>query len=167
VPFLLVCSLVAGFAAPAAAEPIQSDPAFRAQLVEALNGARAGKGLRGLRVSPSLARAARAHATDMGVLGYFSHSSADGRSSSGRIRSFYNVSGASSWKVGEIMLWATGRLSAQDAVATWLASPPHHRELMNRRYRELGVGAVYVPKAPGVYGGRSVTIVVIDFGRRG
>jgi hypothetical protein len=38
--------------------------------------------------------------------------------------------------------------------------------MLNPRWLEVGVGAVYAPSAPGVYGGRDVTIVTADFGVR-
>jgi uncharacterized protein YkwD len=151
--------------AGAATSP-EVDRALAADVVAAVNDARRGGGLGKLRVSPALSRAARAHALSMGKLGYFSHSSANGSSPTRRITDYYHVSGASSWAVGEVMVWGNGRLGAARALEIWLASSPHRSEILSRRYREVGVGAVRAANAPGVYGGRSVTILVVDFGRR-
>jgi uncharacterized protein YkwD len=48
----------------------------------------------------------------------------------------------------------------------WLASPDHRANLMNPRWREIGVAAVYAADAPGVYQGLDVTIITTDFGVR-
>jgi uncharacterized protein YkwD len=48
----------------------------------------------------------------------------------------------------------------------WLASPEHRANLRNKTWRDLGVSAVYVPDAGGVYGGNTVTIITTDFGVR-
>jgi uncharacterized protein YkwD len=159
-----VCLLFA--AAPAAAATqVTRDPQLGAEIAAAINDLRRENGLSDLRTSRALTRAARAHASSMGRLGYFSHSSADGTSPIRRIVSFYGVHG-SSWAVGEVMVWATGVLSPARALAIWLASPPHRAQVLSRKYREVGVGAVHAEDAPGVYGGRDVTIVVVDFGRK-
>ena len=142
------------------------DGGLGTDVAAAVNATRRNNELGKLRASPALNRAARAHALSMAKLGYFSHSSADGSSPTRRITDYYRVSGASSWAVGEVMVWAAGSLSARRALEIWMASSPHRREILSARYRELGVGAVRTANAPGVYGGRSVTIVVVDFGRR-
>ncbi len=102
----------------------------------------------------------------MGRLGFFSHSSADGSSSGTRITSFYPVAGARAWAVGEVLLWGDQGLSASQALATWLASAPHRTQILNGRWREMGIATVEVDNAPGVFGGRDVTLVVADFGTR-
>jgi uncharacterized protein YkwD len=48
----------------------------------------------------------------------------------------------------------------------WIGSPEHRRNLMTSRWRDLGVSAVTVPAAGGVFGGRQVTIITTDFGVR-
>jgi uncharacterized protein YkwD len=144
----------------------RADATLAGQLRAAINEARSTQKLRRLAVSRALVRAARQHALAMARLGFFSHSSADGSSSSSRITSFYPVSGAAGWAVGEVLLWGKQGMSAGRIVSTWLASAPHRAQVLNRRWRELGVAAVDVDNAPGVYGGRDVTIVVVDFGTR-
>jgi uncharacterized protein YkwD len=154
-------------ASVASAARVSADPPLGKAIAVEINTVRAEHALARLRTAPQLARAALAHASSMGRLGYFSHSSADGSSSEQRITSFYRVRGGSGWAVGEVIIWVTGRLTAAQAVAAWLASPPHRGEILSRRWREVGVGAVYVPQAAGVFGGRDVTIAVVDFsGRR-
>jgi uncharacterized protein YkwD len=45
-------------------------------------------------------------------------------------------------------------------------SPEHRANLLNRKWREMGLSAVHEVNAPGVYGGDEVTIVTADFGVR-
>src|SRR5262245_4202587 len=66
-------------------------PGFAQQALARLNTVRAGQGLRPLRLSGSLAKAAGGHARSMAVRGYFSHSSG-GRSASSRIAQYYRGS---------------------------------------------------------------------------
>jgi uncharacterized protein YkwD len=48
----------------------------------------------------------------------------------------------------------------------WIASPEHLANLLTPKWRELGVSAVRVLNAPGVFGGRRVVIITTDFGDR-
>ena len=47
-----------------------------------------------------------------------------------------------------------------------MASPEHRANILTARWREIGVSAVHVAAAPGVYHGLDVTIVTTDFGVR-
>lgn len=155
----------AGAEARIAADP-DVDPDLERQVLVELNLARRAHGVIPLRRSGQLTAAARAHATSMGRLGFFSHTSDDGTSATRRIVSFYDVDGSRDWAVSEIIQWSQGAPSATEALAAWLASGHHRRELERPSWREAGVGVVHVEDAPGVFGGRDVTILVVDFGRR-
>ncbi len=133
--------------------------ALEGQLVKRINQARRARGLRPLLVASGLVRAARGHARAMARRGFFSHSSPDGTSPSRRISRTYAGS-----PVGETLLWATTPLTAREALARWLASGSHRRVLLFRSFRHIGLAAVRAKAAPGIYGGRDVTIVVADFG---
>jgi uncharacterized protein YkwD len=85
----------------------------------------------------------------MVVGGYFDH------------RGVRRVSGLS--VVGENLAWGVGRISADHVLALWLQSRPHRRNLLSPVWTRVGVGVAY-GRAGGVYGGRTVTIVVADFG---
>jgi uncharacterized protein YkwD len=52
------------------------------------------------------------------------------------------------------------------AIKLWLGSPEHRKNMLTARWREIGVAAVHVAGAPGVYKGMDVTIVTTDFGVR-
>jgi uncharacterized protein YkwD len=131
-----------------------------------VNAVRLQNGLAPLRRSSGLTAAARQHSTEMAARGYFGHSSADGSSFERRIARFYPLGRRHYWSVGENLLWSTSDVDAAGALDTWLRSPEHRRNILMRRWRDFGLGAVRVVSAPGVYGGRAVTIVTTDFGVR-
>jgi uncharacterized protein YkwD len=47
-----------------------------------------------------------------------------------------------------------------------MQSPGHRRNILTARWREIGLSAVTVAAAPGVFGGRDVLIITTDFGAR-
>ena len=102
----------------------------------------------------------------MGNAGYFGHSSADGTAFWRRIKHYYGSRSYRFWSVGENLLWAAPSVAAKEALAMWIASPEHLRNLLTARWREIGISAVHVSSAPGVFQGQSVTIVTTDFGVR-
>ena len=184
----LVLALLAVSATPAAAEPValpstqvqvpvpllqggQAAPAALTLLgngvVEELNRVRAARGLRPLRATASLVASARRHSAQMGAHGFFAHESADGTPFWRRIERFYGGNGFRSWEVGENIFWQSpAGIAAVSVVRSWLASPGHRANVLSRAWRDVGVGAVTRPSAPGVYGGAAVTIVTVDFGKR-
>ena len=135
-------------------------------LVVQVNAFRVAHGLVPLRVSPFLHAAANAHSIQMARRGYFSHDSANGSPFSSRIATYYPARGFRSWTVGENLLWASPDVGAARALKLWLSSPPHRANLMNPRWREIGLSAVHANRAPGVYRNAPTTIVTADFGAR-
>jgi uncharacterized protein YkwD len=119
-----------------------------------------------LRESTGLDRSARQHSLEMGRLGYFAHPSADGTVFWRRIRRSYAALGHSYWSVGENLVWSAPRLSAAGAMRLWIGSPPHLANLLSRQWHQIGISAVGVAHAPGVYGGQHAVIVTTDFGVR-
>ena len=47
-----------------------------------------------------------------------------------------------------------------------MASPEHRANILNPKWREIGVAAVHMNNAPGIYHGLPVTIITTDFGAR-
>jgi uncharacterized protein YkwD len=170
-PAAFVCAfavLAAGAAAGAttpAREASAADQLERQVLAE-LNEVRRAHGLRSLRRSAPLSIAADRHSRAMGRHGFFEHESRDGSSFWRRVKRFYDSRGYRSWSVGENLLWSTPGLDAARAVELWLKSPGHRRNILTPRWREIGLGAVFVPGAPGIFGGRDVLIITTDFGVR-
>jgi uncharacterized protein YkwD len=141
-------------------------PALNRQVLVAVNKFRAAHGLVALRESGGLDRSARQHSLEMGKRGYFAHESADGTSFWRRIQRYYSQKNYSYWSVGENLVWQSQTLTAAGAMQLWIASPPHLKNLMSSEWRQIGISAVSVPRAPGVYGGRHVIIITTDFGVR-
>jgi uncharacterized protein YkwD len=131
-----------------------------------INALRRQHGLAPLRMSSKLTAAAKRHSTDMAARGYFSHTSANGTSFDRRIARFYPSGGSRYWSVGENLLWSSPDVDPAGALEMWLNSPPHRKNLLTGRWREIGLSAVHVLSAPGTFGSREVTIVTADFGVR-
>jgi uncharacterized protein YkwD len=136
------------------------------QVLAAVNKFRVAHGLVALHESAALDRSARQHSLQMGRVGYFAHSSADGTVFWRRIRHYYSARGHSYWSVGENLLWESPSVGAAGAMKLWIASPPHLENLLAPQWRQLGISAVRVVRAPGVVKGRTVTVITTDFGVR-
>lgn len=167
---VLACVAALAVSAPAAF----SAPSTRGSLVaslesgvlQQLNAVRADHGLFALRPSARLAAAADQHSREMADDGYFDHSSFNGTSFSTRIAHWYPVASYRSWWVGENLLWSSPTVDASGAVAMWMRSPVHRANILNPRWREVGIGAVYSTSAGGVFTHLPVTIITTDFGVR-
>jgi hypothetical protein len=124
-------------------------------MTEAINAARAGRGLPSLRDIASLIEAARGHAADMATHPGMVHEGSDGSDGGRRmLEAGYHWS-----KWGEIVGWGFGGNVSQ-MMAWWLSSPAHRPYLLDGDMRDLGVGYV---AAPGSMWGHYWTV---DFGRR-
>ena len=139
---------------------------LESQVLGELNAIRGAHGLRPLRLSAPLSAAADSHSRAMGTFGFFEHTSLDGSAFWKRIQRFYGPGGNGSWSVGENLLWSTTGIDASGALKLWMASPGHRKNILTARWREVGLSAVTVRSAPGVYDGRDVVIITTDFGVR-
>jgi uncharacterized protein YkwD len=88
-----------------------------------------------LRWSATLEQAAQAHAVDMARHDLLSHTGSDGRRPAERI----DAAGYTWSTIAENV--AAGQTSAEEALATWKASPGHCSNLMIPDVSEVGVGA--------------------------
>jgi uncharacterized protein YkwD len=99
------------------------------------------------------------HAQDMARHNYFEHGDFVGR-----IKSTNYLSGAGSWMVGENIAWGGGSYATpKSIVRMWMNSPPHRHNILDPRFREIGIGIARGTPAPGVGGATYAT----DFGSRG
>lgn len=130
-----------------------------------VNAERRRRGLRPLRYDRRLAKAASRHARDMVRNRYFSHDSPDGRDFVERImRTRYVRSRRGGWVLGENLAWGSGSLASPRAIVrAWMRSPGHRRNVLNRRFREIGVA--FVRGAP-VRGAGLAATYVTEFGAR-
>jgi uncharacterized protein YkwD len=152
--------------AVAEARPEKSLRTLNHQVLVALNRFRSAHGLVPVRHSAALDRSAREHSLEMGRLGYFGHDSANGAPFWQRIKHYYPSAGHSYWSVGENLLWASPSVNAGRAMKMWIASPEHLKNLLATQWRRIGISAVRVAHAPGVFHGLPVTIITTDFGVR-
>jgi uncharacterized protein YkwD len=167
VAFILATVGAAGASAvPTPVRTLTSANQLESQVLGQLNAVRRGHGLPPLRLSRPLSAAADAHSRAMGRFGFFSHESRDGSEFWTRVQRWYSPGGYHSWAVGENLLWSSGQLNAAAALKLWMASPPHRQNILTARWREVGLSAVAVSAAPGVFGGRDVVIITSDFGVR-
>ena len=175
----LACVLVLAGSSPASAgtracASMKATPASAStvQLAEStlclLNAQRSRYGVRPLRMSQQLSEAARRHAADMERRHYFSHVSRDGSSFVQRIRRTGYLKRAGSWFVGENLAWGAGpnRSSPRGIVAAWMNSPPHRRNILDSRFREIGIGVVVGAPRRGVFSLPAGTYAT-SFGTRG
>ena len=165
----LALTLVSVSAATAATQPARTLTAadrLETQVLAELNAIRKRHGLVPLRLSRPLSTAADSHSRAMGTYGFFAHESRDGSAFWKRVQRYYGPRGYATWSVGENLLWSSGRLSAAHALELWMASPGHRKNILTPRWREIGISALTVASAPGVFGGYDVVIVTTDFGVR-
>ena len=100
-----------------------------------------------LRWSSTLSMTANEHSADMATRDYFSHYAPGNISPFTRMRAAgYNYRAA-----GENIAAGRSLASPEAVVKAWLNSPGHCRVIMNRKYRELGVGRVEGPGQWSVY----------------
>ena len=137
-------------------------PASRAATLCVLNAKRRAHGLRPLREATKLARAARRHSRDMVAHTYFAHESRSGAGFSARIARTGWTHGRDRWMVGENIAWGIGARSTPRAiVASWMASPGHRANILQRRFRVIGIG---VANGVPVAGGGTGATYTTDFG---
>lgn len=146
--------------------PLTAARPLETGLLAKINALRAGRGLARLRLHERLGAAALEHSRQMARRGFFSHRSPDGSTFGARVRRHYRSTGYRYWAAGENLIWSSGPLAPAAVVESWLQSPGHRKVMLDASWRELGIGAVQVEAAPGVYDGMDVTIVTADFGVR-
>ena len=129
---------------------------FTRVLVRLHNSQRAHHGLRHLRVSTALRRAARRHARDMVRRHYFGHVSRAGSDVVDRV-AVTNYGHGAGFAVQENLFWWSTRRSPSAVLNAWLASAPHRANVMGGRWRQVGIAAVM--HSP--YGGGGVTVVAV------
>jgi uncharacterized protein YkwD len=106
-----------------------------------MNLERRSRGLGALRANRQLARAGLDHARDMVKRSYFSHETLGGGGFVGRIKARGYTSGRRGWTVGENLAWGGGATaSPRQIVQLWMNSPPHRANILNRRFRDVGLG---------------------------
>ena len=152
---LTVAGLTLGSAlstAPAGASPTRYDSTERS-VVAQVNAIRAQHGLRTLRRSTGLSRAADTKAREVVRTDSLSHSSADGASMQSRLRRFVKARA-----VGETLgVVPRGGPQAARVVGAWMSSPGHRAALLSPSFRRVGIG-----RRKGSIGSGSVAVFALD-----
>lgn len=130
----------------------QADPV--SDLLGRINALRTQSGLLPLAVSDKLTAAAQRHSTDMATYGFVDHTGSDGSTMDSRIR----ASGYGFWR--NFGIWGENIYGGQtatvdDAWNFWINSQAHRSNLINTRYREIGVAFAASDKG---------TYFTLDFG---
>ena len=101
-----------------------------------INRERTTRGIRALRRNARLDLASARHARSMAARDFFEHGNFVGR-----IRSANYLRGARSWRVGENIAWGSGALGTPvEIVDAWMHSAGHRANILNRSFREIGIG---------------------------
>lgn len=130
-----------------------------------VNAERTSRGLRALRSNSALARAAARHSGDMVRRKYFSHDSPSGSSMLDRVRASGFIPRRGTWIVGENLAYGSGSLARPGAIVrSWMASPGHRANILQPRFRLMGIGIARGVPVRGVSGGATYTT---NFGARG
>ena len=115
-----------------------------------INVQRQRHGRRALRPNADLARSAAAHSQDMVSANYFNHVSPTGETPLSRIKASTYLPLHSAYLVGENIALGTLQLSTPSAiVASWMKSPDHRANILNRDFRDTGIGVI--AQAPSMY----------------
>ncbi len=104
-----------------------------------LNGERAAHGIGPLRSQVQLDGAAEAYSLAMVQQRFFAHVSPAGESLRERLNSY--ISAVQTWDIGENLAWGEGALATPAAiVGGWMNSPGHRANILQRSFREIGIG---------------------------
>jgi len=125
--------------APPPAEQLASVSNEETALLELVNRERIEAGQQPLKLSARLAVVARAHSYDMAIRHYFAHNSPDGVGPPDRIRGV----GIAYEEIAEnIYMEGFPDPSGMPAraVAAWLGSPEHRKNMLSPVFRESGIG---------------------------
>ena len=129
----LVCGALIGLGGKSEAAPSVTREVLRNSVVQLTNVARASKGCRPLKQNSRLELAAQRHANDMANKNYFSHDSIDGTP-------WWKVIMRAGYKDPAGQNIARGFSSPRALVKAWLNSPLHRKNIMNCKFRTIGIG---------------------------
>jgi uncharacterized protein YkwD len=140
--------------------------AVRAATLCLLNVERTSRGLVALRADGQLRKVAQRYTGQMVTHRFFAHVGHDGSTLSSRVVSSTKyVARAASWSLGENLYWGSGRLATpQQSVEGWMNSPGHRRNVLNSRFRDIGIGITI--GAPEDVSGSSAATYATEFGTR-
>lgn len=123
------------------------------RVVELVNQERSSRGLPALKFNNFLNESALRKAGDMFAFNYWAHNSPSGREP----WAFFKESGYKYLYAGENL--ARDFPSAEEAVNAWMASPSHRDNILNPKFKEIGLAVV-----DGTLEGKDTTLIVQHLG---
>ncbi len=131
-----------------------------------LNRQRVRRGMKRLTESPGLRKAAQNYSQAMVAQSFFDHVSPGGSTLLSRVRTgTAYLHDVGSWALGENIAWGTGELATPaQTMKGWMESPGHRRNILNRRFRHVGIGIAL--GAPVDEQGQAAATYTTDFGYR-
>jgi uncharacterized protein YkwD len=136
-PAAVLLLVSAGLGAALAREATPAGASVEQSVLIAVNQARRGEGLAALEPDSELAALARDHSCAMARDGFFDHKAPDGETMGDRIRK----AGRRYASVAENIARIESPDPAARAVAGWLESPGHRRNILTPGFTHSGVGA--------------------------
>ncbi|HEV7786172.1 MAG TPA: CAP domain-containing protein [Thermoanaerobaculia bacterium] len=109
----------------------------RTAMLAAVNAERKRAGSPPLTANARLDQAAQRHAADMLARNYFAHESPEGHT----VRERAKDAGYDWRAIGENI--AEGQTSVAEVMTTWMHSPGHRRNILDRDFKEMGVGLAF------------------------
>ena len=122
--------------APAKGEAADDADAMKQDIVDRTNALRKENGVAALRVNDKLMQAAQVRADEMAAHTAYSHTRPDGQKFNTITNCPYmaeNIHRIADWTLSEQTL-------AEQAVADWNASTTHHKNMLNPKLSEIGIG---------------------------
>ena len=122
--------------APAKDEAADDADAMKQDIVDRTNALRRENGVAALRVNDKLMQAAQVRADEMAAHTAYSHTRPDGQKFNTITNCPYmaeNIHRIADWTLSEQTL-------AEQAVADWNASTTHHKNMLNPKLSEIGIG---------------------------
>lgn len=139
---LIVFVAAVAFSSTGAAKdnPCKSDRIQKA--VALVNHVREKRNLPSVTCTSPMVKVARMHSSDMCRRDYFSHESPDGKRPVHRFRQLGIVANTAGENI------ALGQTSSKEVVNEWMASPPHRKSILNKRFRRMGIGYAHCDGTP-------------------
>jgi uncharacterized protein YkwD len=163
---LLALPATAGAATYCRGANLAPSPAHAAQARAAtlclLNRERTRRGLPRLHAHRSLRHAATKYARLMVAKRFFNHISPAGTTMAQRIKRTRYLRHTRAWSLGENIAWGSaGVATPARIVSAWMRSAGHRANILDRRFREIGIGI-----ALGAPTGGAGATYVNEFGHR-
>ncbi len=130
-----------------------------------INVERRRRGRASLRRSRQLEKAAKRFSASMVRLGFFDHVSPQGSTLTSRVRggTRYLSRRVRRWALGENLAWGSSYYATpKEIVRSWMQSPGHRRNILQPRFRHVGIGVV--TGAPSDVDGQPAATYTADFG---